>query len=86
MAETTFKVHIKWDNEEELAERLAHIVGYDSDCKPFKKDSGYRWALNGTNNWWFDKADKPLYYKIAGRYASQEVMDALKIYLEYVFQ
>lgn len=53
--------------------RLNGIVS-GSENGPFKKDDGYRWMLDGSNDWWAEIRDGKLV--LACRY-SQEKLDAL---------
>jgi len=93
--EATFKVHKKW-TEDEVVARTAEVIGFDDYCPPWTQESGHKWVLNASNDWWLDfcgpwctpigiEADY-FSYKIAGRYADQKLVDALTVVLEYIFR
>jgi len=77
--EITVKIHHSWIKDEHaLITRLHHILS-DSDDGPFAKDSGYKWQLDASNNWWAEiKEDKLI---LATRY-SKEKLDALGHFVE----
>jgi len=80
-----FKPRGKWQ-EAEVANRLAKVIGYTDYCPPFSKDSGYKWQLNASNDWWMGVDQETGEYILAGRYASQKLMDALKVLTEWIFE
>ena len=84
MNEIRFKVHRIWKDEEQIALRVAQVIGYSPHCPPHKKDSGYRWQLNDSNDWWMDRDPKTEEYIIAARYSSTVPMEALKTVLEWI--
>ena len=82
--EIRFKVNPHWKKEEDIAERVAKVIGYTDCCPPFKKDSGYRWQLNANNDWWMDIDHETGEYILAYRYEAP--LEAFKIVLEWIFQ
>lgn len=72
-------------SEEYIAERLAKIVGFEDFCPPFKKDSGYKWQLNGTNDWWMDFNPETREVTLAYRYDHNQMLEGMKKFLEHVF-
>ena len=78
MPEATIEINKGWTKDEAsiqgLMERLHGIVAGGTKDGPFKKESGYRWQLDGSNDHWADVEDGKLV--LAERY-SQEKLDAL---------
>ncbi len=69
-------------NEEQLMKRLNQMVS-GNDCGPFKKDSGYQWQLDGSNDWWASIEGNTLI--VEHRYR-QEKADALAALCKVLFQ
>jgi hypothetical protein len=82
--ELKFQVKSNW-SEEQIANRLAQIVGLTEGCPPFTKDSGYRWQLNASNNWWMDYDPEKREVTLAYRYDHDGLLKSMKQFLEWVF-
>jgi len=74
----------EFEDEELFVHRVAHAIGkFDEMCPPFAKDSGYKWQLNSSNNWWTSPSDQclePGVWIIAYRYWGSD--DAQKMLQE----
>ncbi|OGF25867.1 hypothetical protein A2331_04750 [Candidatus Falkowbacteria bacterium RIFOXYB2_FULL_34_18] len=58
--EAIIDVHPSWLNDEEfLMQRLKEIISGNQN-EPYKKDEGYDWQLDGSNNWWAQIRSKKL--------------------------
>lgn len=66
--EESISIHSSWlekKHEEDLMKRLNKIVSGNGDG-PYKKESGYAWQLDGSDNWWAEvRGDKLI---LASRY------------------
>jgi len=75
-----------WKDEERLVKRIARAV-CSSDENVHKKDSGYPWALDGSNDWWCDHLDlETREIKITYRYGgggNAKKMEALRVFLQW---
>jgi hypothetical protein len=69
-----FKV---WPNaiEEDIVKRVSCLLTGSEEY--FTKDSGYKYSLGSTNNWWMDREGE--YYIIAYRYATTPYFDGTMI-------
>lgn len=73
--EAKVEINPNWTaSEPHLMQRLHRIVSGNDDG-PFSKDYGYRWQLDGSNDWWAEVREGNLLV-IANRY-SQEKADAV---------
>lgn len=88
-----FKVEANW-SEEEVAQKVATVIGGADTlkiCPPFRKESGYRWQLDATNDWWMDTDPETGEYILVYRYASGhndkaiKAIEGLRDYLEWIF-
>lgn len=79
--EISVKVHRRWKDEENLVKRIARIVCYD-DSQIFQKDTGYKWQLNSGNDWWTSGLENGE-IKVCYRYGTDELMKALKVFLDW---
>ena len=70
MSEIRFKGKPGWyPNEvEKVVNRVARIVC--GTPMVFKKENGYRWQLDGSNNWWMDFDENTEEFILAYRYGS----------------
>lgn len=87
MSEIRFKVR-NWD-EDAVATRVVDVIaGHEASkiCPPFKKDSGYRWQLDASNDWWMDIDRETGEYILAYRYGQEDTLKAIKIVLEWIFK
>ncbi len=82
-AEVMIKVHQKWlEDEEALMWRLKQIISGDG-YGPYKKDSGYAWQLDASNDWWAEIRNGTLI--VAYRYGESDKFKTLVPYLrEYL--
>lgn len=75
----------EWDRQ--IVERVCHVVAGSDPV--YEKDSGYRWQLGITNNWWMGKDLETGEFIVAYRYGNnsetQEVLRALRIFLIWTF-
>jgi len=55
-----------WDRD--VVERVEQIV--EGSGHVHEKDSGYRWTLGTTNNWWMDRDQQTCEFILAYRYAN----------------
>lgn len=77
-----FKVHPRI-TEDVVVNRMAQLVGFTPHCPPFIQQSGYKWQLNDSNNWWLDFDKQTGEYIFAGRYATQELLEAYVTVLDW---
>ena len=69
---------------DQLAKTLVNLVNFEtSEVLKFiyKKETGYKYQLGSSNDWWFDKSknDKPDEYVLRHRYGyDRKIMDAIK--------
>jgi hypothetical protein len=71
MLEREFRLSSDWfDCEQYLMKRLEQIVSGHGDG-PFKKDSGYKWQLDSSNNWWANIRKYPLGVTVEGKEPTQ---------------
>ena len=79
MAEIRFRVYPNY-KEREVVERVAQIVTGPTD-EIFEKDSGYKWSLDSSNDWWMDKDRSTGEFILAYRYGdggNAPLMEALR--------
>lgn len=84
-----FTVKANW-KEEEVASRVAEVIGPTPSCPPIKNPGAGYWQLNGSNDWWLEKVEdtKDLHgatYELRSRYGSPELLEALRVVLEWTF-
>jgi hypothetical protein len=83
--EIRIRVGRRWKNEgdeEQLAKRIARIVSYSDEACEQKKD-GYKWALDYRGNDWWMSGIEDGYIKVAYRYGQKEVMEGLRVFLQW---
>lgn len=66
MAEIRFKSHPNY-KDKDVINRVAQIVTGTADGI-FEKDSGYKWSLDSSNDWWMDKDPETGEFILAYRY------------------
>ena len=84
MEEIRFKPHHLW-TEEAIVKRLARIINLrDYENVPCKKEQGYQYQLDRSNNWFCSFEDGEVI--LAYRYGSnREVLKGMQMFLEEVF-
>ena len=85
----TFKVRSTW-KEEEVVLRVAGIVCHIPNPMVRSHSNGFKWQLDGSNDWWMDIDPWPdeAYYNciLDYRYDSGEMVEALQIFLRWLFR
>ena len=71
MLEIRFKGRPGWypDETEYVVNRVAHIVC--GSPLVFQKEHGYRWQLDGSNDWWMDFDEKTQEFLLIYRYSNR---------------
>jgi hypothetical protein len=81
MEATPIKIHPLWAKDETaLMKRLHQVISGTSDG-PFQKDSGYKWQLDASNDWWAELRGDELI--LACRY-NQAKLEALAAFCTHL--